>query len=262
MQIDWLTVAAQIVNFLVLVWLLKRFLYGPIIGAMERRERRIRDRVREAVERQAEAEAEAERFRQEQAEIERRREQIMAEAREAAEAERRALERAARAQVEEHKNDWLAQIEAQRDEFLRELSRHASDQFFRLARKSMADLADAELEERIALHFAGQLEALGPEVRKRLAEACAASSGRVVVRSRLELPPGARRRLAQAVHETISGEAELAYERNDDVLCGIELRTGSQTLDWSLRSYLDGFEAAVGGQVASVLAPVDSQAAS
>ena len=41
MQIDWLTVAAQIVNFLVLVWLLQRFLYKPITNAMHRREERI-----------------------------------------------------------------------------------------------------------------------------------------------------------------------------------------------------------------------------
>ena len=36
---DWFTVIAQIINFLILVALLKRFLYGPIIRAMERRER-------------------------------------------------------------------------------------------------------------------------------------------------------------------------------------------------------------------------------
>ena len=48
MQIDWLTVAAQIVNFLVLVWLLQRFLYRPITEAMARREERIESRLSEA----------------------------------------------------------------------------------------------------------------------------------------------------------------------------------------------------------------------
>ena len=38
MQVDWLTVAAQIVNFLILVWLLHKFLYGPIVRAMGDRE--------------------------------------------------------------------------------------------------------------------------------------------------------------------------------------------------------------------------------
>ena len=38
MLIDWFTVVAQAANFLVLVWLLKRFLYKPILGAMDARE--------------------------------------------------------------------------------------------------------------------------------------------------------------------------------------------------------------------------------
>ena len=41
MLIDWFTVAAQAVNFLILVWLLKRFLYKPVLAAVDEREKRI-----------------------------------------------------------------------------------------------------------------------------------------------------------------------------------------------------------------------------
>ena len=41
MLIDWFTVAAQAVNFLILVWLLKRFLYKPVLAAIDEREKRI-----------------------------------------------------------------------------------------------------------------------------------------------------------------------------------------------------------------------------
>ena len=41
MLINWFTVAAQVVNFLILAVLLKRFLYGPIVRAMAAREERI-----------------------------------------------------------------------------------------------------------------------------------------------------------------------------------------------------------------------------
>jgi F-type H+-transporting ATPase subunit b len=49
--IDWFTVCAQIVNFLVLVALLKHFLYGPILRAMDAREQTIADRLAEAEQR-------------------------------------------------------------------------------------------------------------------------------------------------------------------------------------------------------------------
>ena len=45
MQVDWITTIAQIINFLVLVYLLKRFLYGPIVSAMIHREAHIAERV-------------------------------------------------------------------------------------------------------------------------------------------------------------------------------------------------------------------------
>ena len=58
MLIDWFTVLAQIINFLVLVYLLKRFLYGRIIRAMDERERKIALRLEEAQGRKEEAEQE------------------------------------------------------------------------------------------------------------------------------------------------------------------------------------------------------------
>ena len=46
MLIDWFTVGAQALNFLILVWLLKRFLYKPILDAIDAREKRIADGTR------------------------------------------------------------------------------------------------------------------------------------------------------------------------------------------------------------------------
>jgi len=41
MLIDWFTVGAQALNFLILVWLMKRFLYKPVLHAIDEREMRI-----------------------------------------------------------------------------------------------------------------------------------------------------------------------------------------------------------------------------
>ena len=48
MLIDWFTVVAEIVNFLILLWLLKRFLYKPVLNAMDKREATIASRENEA----------------------------------------------------------------------------------------------------------------------------------------------------------------------------------------------------------------------
>ena len=41
MLIDWFTVGAQLLNFLILVCLMKRFLYQPVLDAIAAREQKI-----------------------------------------------------------------------------------------------------------------------------------------------------------------------------------------------------------------------------
>ncbi len=63
-----------------------------------------------------------------------------------------------------------------------------------------------------------------------------------MVRSGFELPAELRRRITRAIHETIAGQLEVDYERSADVVCGVEVRAGAQTVMWSLNSYLDQLE--------------------
>jgi len=44
---DWFTVLAQIANFLILMWLLKRFSYKPVLDTIDAREKRIADLLKE-----------------------------------------------------------------------------------------------------------------------------------------------------------------------------------------------------------------------
>jgi len=63
MLIDWFTVGAQVLNFLILVWLLKRFLYKPILHAIEEREKRIAAELANADKKKAEAQKERDEFK-------------------------------------------------------------------------------------------------------------------------------------------------------------------------------------------------------
>jgi F-type H+-transporting ATPase subunit b len=114
-QIDWLTVAAQIVNFLVLVWLLQRFLYRPITSAMRRREERIESRLAEAREARETAEAEERRLEEKEADLDARADAILASAREEAEELRERLERELREEMEEKRAAWRRHLAEERD---------------------------------------------------------------------------------------------------------------------------------------------------
>lgn len=240
MQIDWLTVTAQIVNFLILVWLLQHFLYGPITSAMATREERIENRVAEAERARADAEAEAERLRDERSELAEARERELQRAREEARDTREALAREAREEVDEKRRAWHAQLRDEREDFLDQLRRRAGDAFHRLARRALVDLADADLEERIARTFVGQLRELDDQPCRALAAA-----GSATVKSRFELPAGAKRQLTKAIHDLMGQDVTVAYATDEKLPGGIVLEAGSRQVAWTLDSWLDGLQEAV-----------------
>ena len=63
MLIDWFTVGAQAVNFLILVWLMQHFLYKPILHAIAEREKRIATELANADKKKFEAQKESDEFK-------------------------------------------------------------------------------------------------------------------------------------------------------------------------------------------------------
>ena len=245
MQIDWLTVAAQIANFLVLIWLLQKFLYAPITRAMARREQRIEDRLADARTARQEAEAEAEKLREKQAEIEAAREAKMDEARRQARELRDRLEQEVRAEIEEEREGWLERVEQDRAEILGDLQKRVASQVLQVVRRILSDFADSDLAGQVAREFIRRLEAVGDEDRDRLNEAARRSEDGAVVESGMELDPSMRSRITRAIHEELSERIEVEYRTDPDLLVGIRLTLGDHTVEWSARRYLDRLDRAI-----------------
>jgi len=255
MQIDWITIAAQIVNFLILVWLLHRFLYGPIIKAMDDREARIAARLRDAEESKAAAEREAEEYRSQREVLESDKQHILARAEEAAVDTRRSLEDAARYEMEQRRNEWLKQIDDEKEQFLQDMRRRSAEHVLALARRTLNELADVDLAEKMATSFAKQIEVAGPPLRERLAKACRQAGNTIEVTSPVELGAEAQRRITRAIHKSVADTAEIHYRQSDEVVNGIELRVGSQTLAWTFAAFLDELEQRLNKDLSGMRAP-------
>jgi F-type H+-transporting ATPase subunit b len=234
MKIDWITVSAQIVNFLVLVWLLKRFLYEPVMRAMEQREQRVARRLADAADSERQADITRQGFEEKAAAIDAQREQLLADARDEAEAHKRQMIDAARDDIAAIRANWRRQLGDEQQEFLLSLQRQSADAIQHIAGRALTELADADLEDRITLKFIDQLKMLDKETRRALADAVEP----VRIRSAFELDSAARARLTRAVHEHIADGIEVEYERHADLVCGLELSRGGRRLGWSLATYL------------------------
>ena len=249
MEINWVTVVAQIFNFLLLVWLLHRFLYGPITRTMQQRQEDIAQRLEEARRQGEEAEKQAAEYRSRLNELEQRREEMLRLASSAADDKRESMLAQARREVEQAERRWHQSLEEQRQGFLRELRRRAGEQVCRVARQALQELADADLQAQIIAVFTRRLRELPPEEREALTAAVREGS-EVVISSAFELPDAARPQLIATVREALDPAAEPQFVVSPEIICGIELRTGGHKLAWSIDSYL----AALRDELADVIA--------
>ncbi|MGM0585640.1 MAG: hypothetical protein ACQEUZ_13425 [Pseudomonadota bacterium] len=242
MQIDWLTVAAQVVNFLVLVWLLRRFLYGPITRAMAAREERIESRLAEARAKRDEATRRTEDLEAERQELEDQRQRMLEEVREEARELREKLERELREEIAGKREDWRDRLAGERQAFLQALRRRASRHAFNMLRQLLDDFADADLSERVAARFVEHLEGLDDDTRRKLAEAARQAGGKALVETASDLPSGVRSQLTRALHEAVSPDLEPEYRAAEDVALGARLTIGARVLDWTAARHIDRLE--------------------
>lgn len=235
-MIDWLTVSAQIANFLILLALLNRFLYRPILANMAAREQHIQKRLNEAGQIQAKAERLIAAYQEKLNALEEERARLLAEARQAAETERQAWLEKARQEVEEKRRGWQRALEEEQAAWLHRLKTAVAEQVVDIARKALADLAGQELEEQLVASFLRQFAALPQEQRLRLESA---SKWTVVTRSPL---PSATAERIGAELKRVWPNAAVRFEQRGDLLCGIALETDGWVFNWHLAAWLEELE--------------------
>jgi F-type H+-transporting ATPase subunit b len=245
MIIDWYTVIFQIVNFLILVFLLRYFLYGPIIRAMDERERKIMEREQQAESSTKAAEAEAESYRSRSEELRKNEEQTMEEARAAADQEKSKLLNTARKEVEQARKRWEDAFEREKESFTVELRQRIGHQACSAARRCLADLADSELEELIRNRFMQRLKELPKDEQQKLASALKSDQYKATVSAAFDFPAAALKDLTamlKKLTEVDEAKLELTYKNEPDLVCGLELAAGGHRIAWSIDHYLADVE--------------------
>lgn len=251
MLIDWFTVAAQLINFLILVYLLKRFLYKPIVRHMNEREATIRQRLQDAAEKRAEAEEQIETFRRKCNELDAARDQKMEQAEQDATQRRQELLDQARRETEEERHRWLKSLEKDQAAFALEWKQRSSQKILRLARRALQDLGDASLNDRLATVLLDRLDHLDKRTRANLAKA---GKEQVTVRSSFELDQNVKRRITLALHDLCGKQATIDYQVDAEYPLGIEASAGSTRLSWGIENYFDGLQQQVADLLGESLA--------
>ena len=238
MLIDWFTVAAQIVNFLILVWLLKRFLYKPILDAIDAREKRIASELADADSKKAEAEKQRTDFEDKNKAFDQQRSVLLGKATDDAKVERERLIDQAKKDAESLRVTQADALSGDQIRLASEITLLAEKEVFAIARKALTDLATVSLEERVGEVFTRRLRELDPKAKALLGDALKNSSQPALVRSAFVLPADQRAAIQNALNETFSAEVKIKFEDSQDIICGIELTANGQKVAWSIASYI------------------------
>lgn len=241
MHIDWFVFFCQIVNLLLLLFLLKKFLYGRIIGAMDAREARIASTFADAEKSREAARESAERYEKRLRDLDAHVDAAMNRARDDAEAHRKELMDKAREEVDLLQARWVETLKSERDAFLADLRRLAGTQIYSITRRVLRDLADVELEQRIVEILMERIQTMDEEERGKF-RAALAEGGTITVQSAFDIPDVERKKLDDVIHRCIHGETQVVFEKSDNVMTGYELKTDGHKIAWSIKDYLDSLE--------------------
>ncbi len=242
MLIDWFTVVAQAINFLVLVWLMKRFLYKPILRAIDAREKRVASELADADVKKMEAENERDAFREKNEQFDQERAALLNEARNDIRSERQRLLDEARTAAETLRAKQQEALSAELRSLHEAIRRRAQEEVFAIARKVLADLGETSLEAQMSEVFLRRLREMEESERAHFAEIMAEASGPVVVRSAFQMPEPQRALIRQTVKEALSGEFDVQFKTAPNLISGIELSANGRKVAWSIADYLTSLE--------------------
>ena len=236
------TVIAQIINFIILVLLLRHFLYKRIVDVMDQREKNIAERIEEAEKKKEEAEEEAETYQKKRKELDDREKDLIGRAEKEAEDRRKELIQKAREDVDRTQDRWRESLQRQKESFLHDLRRQAGEQVFHVARKALKDLADEELEKYIVESFCRRLRDLGKKKKEEINESLEGVDHEAVVLSRFQMTKKFQQKVEKAIKESGGEDARVKFKTSEDLIGGIELEIGDRKVAWGIDSYLADLE--------------------
>lgn len=242
MQIDYFTIVAQIINFLVLVFLLRHFLYRPIIKLMDEREQKMVSRVQEVEQKKNAAKQELESYRKMSQKLSDKSEEMNSRAAREAQILEADLTKKAREGVEASRVNWYRDLQAQKASILGDLNQRAGQEVYAIARRALQDLANEDLESQIINIFIKRLQNTDKSENENIREFYKDIEV-IMVRSTFEIPLEMRQKIQEIVRSQAGTEVNIQYKIAPELICGVEMEARGTRIAWSIASYLNDLQA-------------------
>jgi F-type H+-transporting ATPase subunit b len=238
MELDWTTIILEVVNFLVLVWILKHFLYQPVLDVVERRRAAVEETLAEAAKREESAEKLRRQFEGRLEAWQREKQAAQEKLQRELTQERSSAEGELRASLDAERERLLAIARQEELERARLHEQEALKGAAKFASRLLGDLSGPDLEKRIVNLACAELVALPEEQRRALRNS---RSDSIVVHSAYPLDEQQRDQLREALGTVVDRSVDPTFEHEPGLLAGVRIVMGDWTVGANLRDELTFF---------------------
>jgi F-type H+-transporting ATPase subunit b len=238
MSFSWSTFALQAVNFLVLVWLLKRFLFKPVAAIVARRREEITRALSETKAATQSAEQALKDFEARQGEIEAQRLGIIEQTRAVLTDERTKMIEAARADIEKLKSTARMKLDEERETAANELFGQAVKIAVKLAENLLGKFTVPALDELFLDQVLNHLDHLTATERVALLGPVDDDDRRLVLTTAYPMEADAQSKWGSALRERLGTAQRIAFAHDLQLIAGAELKFPHAVIRFNWRDSL------------------------
>ena len=240
MGFDLVTFIAQIVNLFVLVWLLKRFLYHPILAVIEKRQQEIRDKIQAAEDIKLQSEKERKKWEKEKSDYETEHQKELSQITQELEEKKKEglseIKSSLQRQRIKMQNDLLAEMGALHTE----IGNFIAKDFMHLATEALKELSNCcPLDQAINLFLRKLKNIEKKEIQK--VNIILKKQNVIYINSSNTLDKKQVQEISKALQKIfkIPAKCKIKFGIVPELILGLEMRTGDISIDWNLKAYLD-----------------------
>ncbi len=238
-QFDLFTFIATIVNFIILVVLLRIFLYDRVLQAVRKRQEKIHAKWEDAEEEKRQAGEEKKRYARQAEELSKKEQAILEQKQQEAESRRKEMLRDAKKEFEEKKEQWQRSLDRKEKSLANVIRENITAEVVTLTRRIVGDLADADLKTKIAELFVRKLRNIDRDEKEKIRRELRENEG-LTVNSSFALSQEQKQNIRAALG--LDEKSVVEFTKKEDGVLGLELVSGDRVYAWHVDDYLDRVE--------------------
>ena len=241
MELSWSTFVLEIINFLILVWILKRFLYKPVLAVITQRQQAIKKSMTDAETLQQDATKMRQQYESRLADWDKEKQKARESLNRELDAERNRQLQALDTVLQQEREKTVAAQARRRDDERHKEQQTALGLAARFASRLLEQAAGPDVEKRLVDLLITELSAIPDKRLTALQTSYGNTADKIVVSSAYPLDHEQCQQLEQSLAKIIRADCSIQYEQNPELIAGVEITIGAWVLAANIRDELRGF---------------------